>query len=548
MAQERSPEHQAAIDDLERSLGPFDDPDWRDELALLEISTRSAAVQWAVDARILSALAARVPRFPGDDRGGTPWTSFAREIAVARKIGDTAAHAEIALSCALVERHPNTLRLLGAGQVPAHRARVLVQECLGHTDDVVAAVEAGLAERLASLTPSRIGQEIAGVALRLDAAAAARKEAIAAAGRTARKRGLADAQAEIVLTGPAVVVQRWWDALTERARALKAAGDPRNLGALRFDLAVTSDPASSDGHDLLLAALGLAVRPDPTDASAGRGGGTGPARPGPPSTSRPTRTPSDDARCSRPVQAQITVPAATALGLGDEPGWVDGHGWISAPQSRQLLTTAELRKACVAPHSGQLVDLADRVVRPRLTPDALREAVRTMVLTPHELRSLVTDEQAKHDPSPALQGFVQDRDRFCDGPTGAQVAARRTDTDHDRSWPTGPTAAANLVSRAGRTHQLKHFGWTAVRDGTGTRWTSPAHQVVHSPSWHHPPDPPTRPDLPSPHDLARSDIALVHPPSWAGCSDLPGHDDERTAGPALPDVQARNGWPDEPPF
>lgn len=538
MAQERSPEHQAAIDDLERSLGPFDDPDWRDELALLEISTRSAAVQWAVDARILSALAARVPRFPGDDRGGTPWTSFAREIAVARKIGDTAAHAEIALSCALVERHPNTLRLLGAGQVPAHRARVLVQECLGHTDVVVAAVEARLAERLASLTPSRIEQEIALVALRLDAAAAARKEAIAAAGRTARKRGLADGQAEIALTGPAVVVQRWWDALTERARALKAAGDPRNLGALRFDLAVTSDPGARDGHDSLLAALGMTGPLGTSSAGAGI------------DTSRPASaaTPTN-ARCSRPIQAQITVPAATALGLGDEPGWVDGHGWISAPQSRQLLTTAELRKACVAPHSGQLVDLGHRVVRPRLTPDAFREAVRAMVLTPHELRSLVTDEQARHDPSPALQAFVQARDRFCDGPTGAQVAARRTDTDHDRSWPTGPTAAANLVSRAGRTHQLKHFGWTAVRDGTGTRWTSPAHQVVHSPSWHHPPDPPTRPDLPSPDDLARSDIALVHPPSWAGRSDLPGHDDdERPTGPALPDVQAHNGWPDEPPF
>jgi hypothetical protein len=179
---------------------------------------RAAAMQWAADAQTLSRLAAQVPRSPGDDRGGTPWTSFIREVAVARRISDRAAHAEVALSLALVARHRRTLRLLERGEVPAHRARVLVDECLLHDDEVVAAVEEQLSGRLSCLTPTRIGQEVARTALRLDAEAAARQEAAATGIRTAGRRTLAHGQAELVLTGPAAVVQRWWEALTDRAR------------------------------------------------------------------------------------------------------------------------------------------------------------------------------------------------------------------------------------------------------------------------------------------------------------------------------------------
>ena len=39
-------------------------------------STAATARQLAADARVLTALAAQVPRCPGDERGGTRWTSF----------------------------------------------------------------------------------------------------------------------------------------------------------------------------------------------------------------------------------------------------------------------------------------------------------------------------------------------------------------------------------------------------------------------------------------------------------------------------------------
>ena len=143
------------------------------------------------------------------------------------------------------------------------------------------------------------------------------------------------------------------------------------------------------------------------------------------------------------------------------------------------------------------------------------------------------------------------RDRFCDGPTGTQVPARRTDTDHHRPWPHGPTNASNLVSRSGRTHQLKHAGWRPVRDGTGTTWTSPAGQVVHAPAHHHPPDPlPRGTRLRDPDQLAASDGALLRLPSWAD-DDPP--DDSCDGGEPLNRAASatgttRHGWSDEPPF
>jgi hypothetical protein len=529
--------HLDEVREHERGLGPFSDPSWRDDLSLLSSAVRFAAISLANDAETLVGLADRVPRSRGDERGGTPWISFLREVAVAKKISDRAARAEVALAHALVARHPRTLQQLRRAQVPAHRARLLVEECAPHTDAVVAAAEARLADRLSVLPPYRIRQEIAAIALRLDAEAAARKEAAATADRGARRSTLADAQAEIVLTGPAATVQRWWDALTDRARALKAAGDDRNLSALRFDLAMQSDNGALAGSDAVSAALGI------QPAATGLGVGL-PA----------------DARCTRPVQATITVPAATALGLSEEPGWLDGYGWISAPLTRRLLTVAELRKACVSPVTGQLIDVADRVLRPALSPQGLHDAVQRMVLEPHELRPTVTDVQPQHDPTPALTRFVAQRDRYCDGPTGAAVPARRTDKDHELPWPLGPTAAWNLTSRSARTHQLKHAGWSATRDGTGTTWTSPGGQVVHVPRHDRPPEPlvPGCPP-PDPDDLAQRDAALVRarvwpdddldvPPETGGADEPATELEEPPPTAAAPAGALRHGWSDEPAF
>ena len=78
------------------------------------------------------------------------------------------------------------------------------------------------------------------------------------------------------------------------------------------------------------------------------------------------------------------MPVTTALGLDNEPGWLRGYGWVSAPQCRQWLPVAELQQVCVA-EDGFVVDLADRVVRPTPTPQGVREAVLAMVRDPGDI-------------------------------------------------------------------------------------------------------------------------------------------------------------------
>ena len=226
---------------------------------------------------------------------------------------------------------------------------------------------------------------------------------------------------------------------------------------------------------------------------------------------------------SRPVQAVITVPVETALGLSDEPAWLDGYGWLDAPSSRLLLPDAELRRLSVDGPTGQVLDLAARDVRPPPTPLGVRQALLDMTRGPTETSDVAWRSERDHDPSEPLRELVTLRDRVCDGPTQPRSRASVCDLDHDRPWPQGPTAAWNLVSRSRRTHQLKHSGWTAVRTATTTVWTSPAGQVVEVPRTTRPAPgvdtdpggrPPVLPDADELHAVDADQLTPVtdHPP------------------------------------
>jgi hypothetical protein len=227
---------------------------------------------------------------------------------------------------------------------------------------------------------------------------------------------------------------------------------------------------------------------------------------------------STDCRRSRPVQANITVPVETGLGLSNEPGWLDGYGWLSAPTCRLLLVDAELRRVCTQIGTGQVVDLAEAAVRPPPTYAGLRHALVDLVVADITLTGAAGRVEDQHDPSPGLRQLVELRDKFCDGPTGTTRRASACELDHDQPWPAGPTAAWNLAARATRTHQLKHHGWTPLRTPTSTFWFTPAGQVIEVPRHLQPPpgidqddddEPPAA--LPDPHDLAKTDLAQLQP-------------------------------------
>ena len=479
-------------------FAPFDRPAFRADVSELAESSRESSVRWAHECRLIARLAAQVTRIPGDTRGPTAWNSFIREIAVARRCSDQAAGNEIDLAVSLVAVHPRTLALLEAGELPQFRARVLVEECRRLDRAVIDAVEAEVADRACRLSPSRIRDAVRQVELRYDADAAAVKEAEAAKSRGVRVFAQPDGQAELLLTGPAMNIVQVYERLTADAKAAHAAGDIRGLDALRYDLAIERladdpDDVPASGDELV-------------DSSATSHGGPRPVPAAP--------TLSEDRRCSRPIRANIQVSVTTALGLANEPGWLDGYGWVSAPQCREWLALAELRQVCVSA-SGQVVDVADRVVRPALTPAAIREALLAMVEQPGPISPKTYEEQSQHDPSDALIEFVELRDAYCDGPTGRQVPSKRSDKDHEIRYPLGPTAAWNLVDRAPRTHQLKHRGWVPFRTDGSTLWMSPAGQVVEVEHWRRPPpELDAHVELPDPDLLHEIDAELVRVPNW----------------------------------
>src|SRR4051812_30000820 len=93
-------------------FGPFDRDDFQSDVAELADLARDGWVRWAHECRLIARLAAQVPRSAFDTRGPTAWTSFVREIAVARRCSDQAAANDIHVAVALVAVHPRTLALL----------------------------------------------------------------------------------------------------------------------------------------------------------------------------------------------------------------------------------------------------------------------------------------------------------------------------------------------------------------------------------------------------------------------------------------------------
>ncbi len=456
------------------ALTPWDRPAFRAGLAALSGSVAAASRAFAADVLVLSQLSAQVPRCAHDEVGGTPWTSFRQELAVARQGSAQAAAAELRIALRLTSVLPHTLALLQAGRVTVARARVFVTELEALDDDVAAQLDCELAERIASLAPWRIRDEVRRAALALDPGLAAVRAAAATAQRDVSFEAAPDGQACALLTGPAVPSTRWYATVDARARALRSAGDPRTLAALRFDVAtstfpcLTHPPADRGSPQAQAPALfGSATAPTPTWAAPTTAAAATTPAAASAGCSSPTVTPaaaglrlsgveaaSVDCRMSRPVQAVITVPVQTALGLADEPGWLDGCGWLDAPSSRLLLPDAQLRALLVDGLTGRVLDLSARDLRPPPTPVGVRQAMLDLTNDPHQA-GVGWRTEPDHDPSQGLRELVELRDRVCDGPTQPRRSASTCDLDHDRPWPSGrplpgtwsPAPAAPTSSR-----------------------------------------------------------------------------------------------------
>ncbi|WP_162605626.1 HNH endonuclease signature motif containing protein [Jiangella ureilytica] len=162
-----------------------------------------------------------------------------------------------------------------------------------------------------------------------------------------------------------------------------------------------------------------------------------------------TATVGGPARRRRPVNVHVTIPFGSLIGLSDEPGELDGYGFITAQIARTLAAEGVWTWLTTDPGTGHLLDLG----------------------------------RTRYRPTKALADFVAARDRTCRTP-GCHRPARACDLDHIEPFTTGgSTCAANCHALCRTHHLLKHHAnWTVTRhpDGT-TRWTSPTGHTYERP-------------------------------------------------------------------
>jgi hypothetical protein len=123
---------------------------------------------------------------------------------------------------------------------------------------------------------------------------------------------------------------------------------------------------------------------------------------------------------SRPV-AHITLPASVAMGLSDLPGHLRDYGPVPASVARRIAADATWQRMFTDPLTGVAVGV----------------------------------EEPRYRPSLLLTRLVRARYATCPAP-GCGQPSWRSDADHRRPWPDGPTAAWNLAPACRYHHLAKH--------------------------------------------------------------------------------------------
>jgi hypothetical protein len=159
-------------------------------------------------------------------------------------------------------------------------------------------------------------------------------------------------------------------------------------------------------------------------------------------------------------QMMVVVPAGTAIGLNNEPGYLPGHGPLDADLCRMIGEDATWSRLLVDANNGHLLDLG----------------------------------REKYKPSRPLARFIQTRDRTCRWP-GCRRRAERCDIDHCLAHPEGETTRCNLSCLCRHHHRIKHMArWHVELDADDATLTitTPHGQVYRTrPPTPTGPEPPT---------------------------------------------------------
>jgi hypothetical protein len=256
----------------------------------------------------LSALAREgaelviVPEHADHDAKEVAYRTMVAEVAMVTRVSARSMGARIAESELIANQFPHTLEELASGSISAGHVRVIVEHGLPLVDDRLRAVfECMVLQKAVTTTPGRLRRLAELTAARLGTETFQERHERAAADRTVRVGKLPAGMAELVLVLPAVLVAGVWDRLTQQAKVLSRAGDPRAFDQLRADLAtellLTGDLNTADGSPHALA-RGISA------------------------------------------EVAIVIPALTLLGRSEEPATLAGQGPIGLAEAKLLAAQA----------------------------------------------------------------------------------------------------------------------------------------------------------------------------------------------------------------
>jgi hypothetical protein len=319
------------------------------------------------------------------------------EVSVALCWAPTTAQQRLSDAGALTRLFPETVNLLGQGTVSWEQARALVQLTGGLEDEAAREVQARVLLRMAGQTVALTRKALRRAVDKADPEAAAKRHSHERARRRLELFPENDGMATLSLYAPAQTADAMMATITRLAKR-RATGDTRTLDQRRADIFA----------GLVLSAAG--VRFNGTQDPA------------------------------IPALVKVVVNIETLLGLGSEPGELEGHGPICAEQARRIAHAQGSRwRFLLTASDGTLADASERTYTPRA----------------------------------ATRRAVQLKFRTCTFPSCA-MPAERCDLDHGLAFHKGGLTSTQNLAPLCRTHhnQKSQGAWRHDRVGDTILWTS----------------------------------------------------------------------------
>ena len=399
-----------------------------------------------------------------------------REVSCALGIGALSAAAKLGMAQDLDQRLTGTRAAMLAGVLDEHKARLIVRATRVLKTSNAAVVEAQILPRAAKWSYNRLKSELARLVIAADPVSASERHERARARRAVSKQRREDGMGTLAADLTADGLTTVWNALdaharTSQAYAGPAQGDDRTIGQRRADGLVD---LCADYLDSVLAgdleyraprtATGWTTyRPSQSDDSsdASTSGEAG-AEPAPEESSQPGRVVArrvlSEAALkrlrsvlTRRCMINLHMGADVALGVSDNPVYLDGYGWTPAPVGRRILSqNADMRRIIDDPHTGQALDISAKT----------------------------------YTPSPATALAARMRDQVCTFPT-CDTRASDCQLDHTVPHPQGragagrpgdrhQTSVDGLGTLCDSEHRLKTLGgWHVTHTPDGWEWVSP---------------------------------------------------------------------------